>query len=80
MIIKNPQASLLLEWMHKVIYNMLLTKYLYNKVFDRIYTWDETLTYIAWVIRAYHHLTIWVITAQAIFGRCMKFNVKSILD
>ena len=34
MTIKNTQANTLLEWVHQVILNMLVTKYLDNNIFD----------------------------------------------
>ena len=44
--VKNPQANALVERVHQVILNMRVTKYLYNKVFDHIYPWSETLSKI----------------------------------
>ena len=41
--IKDPQANAQLERVHQVIINMLLTKDLYEKVFDHIYIhWVKT--------------------------------------
>ena len=44
--------------MHQLILNMLVTKYLANKVLDYIDPCDEILSYIEWEIRASYHHTI----------------------
>ena len=46
-IIKNEQANGLVEWVHKVILNMLVTKDIDIRVFNHIYPWGENLAYIA---------------------------------
>ena len=46
-IIKNEQANALVEWVHKVILNMLVTKDIDIRVFNHIYPWVENLAYIA---------------------------------
>ena len=46
-IIKNPQADAMVEQVHQVISNTLVTKYLANKVFDYIDPCGETLASIA---------------------------------
>ena len=48
--IKNPQDNAPVERVNQVISNALVTKDIYNKVFDHIYPWSETLAYIAWEI------------------------------
>ena len=45
--IKNPQANDLVDRVHRVILNILVTKYIANKLFDYIDPWGETLSYIA---------------------------------
>ena len=35
-VVKKPQASAPVEWVHRVILNMLVTKDIDNKVFDYI--------------------------------------------
>ena len=45
--IKKPQANALVERVHQVILNMLVTKYLDEKVFDHIDPWGETLASVA---------------------------------
>ena len=47
MIVRNPQYNTPVERVRQVILKILVTKYLDNKVFDHIYTWGETLSYIA---------------------------------
>ena len=44
--IKNPQANAPVEWVHQVILNMIITKYLAHKVFNYIDQWGDTLEYI----------------------------------
>ena len=56
--VKNPQSNAKAEQVHQVVLNMLVTKYLDNKDFDYIDPWGETLSYIAWSIRASYHHTI----------------------
>ena len=56
--IKNPQANALVERLRQVILNIIFTKYLSNKVFDYIYPWGETLSYISWEIRASYKCTV----------------------
>ena len=45
--IKNPQANALVERIQQVTLNMIVTKYIDNKVFDHIDPWGENLAYIA---------------------------------
>ena len=47
MTVNNPQAHSLVDCVHQVMYNMLATKDIDKKVFDYIYIWVETLSYIA---------------------------------
>ena len=70
----------MVERVHQVILNMLVTKDLYNKVFDHTDPWDETLASIAWEIRASYHCTIMATPGQAIFGRDFMFNLESVVD
>ena len=46
--VKNPQANASVERVNQLILNMLVTKYLDNKVFNYIYSWVETLASISW--------------------------------
>ena len=48
----------MVEHLHQVILNMLVTKDIDNKVFDYIDPWGENLAYIAWGIRKSYHHTI----------------------
>ena len=64
----------------EVILNMLVTKYLDNKVFDHIYIWGEILVYIAWVIIASYRITIMSTPGQAVFDRDVRFNITSVVD
>ena len=76
----NPQDNAPLKRVHQVILNMIVNKYLTNKVFDYIDTWGETLAYIAWAIRASYHHTIKATPDQPVFGRDMISNVTSVVD
>ena len=54
--IKNPQANAPVQQVHQVIFNMIVTNYLDNKVFYYIYPWVNTLVSMECAIRAsYHH-------------------------
>ena len=66
--------------MHKVILNMLVTKYLANKFFEYIDPWGETLTSISWKIRAPYHRTIQATPGRSVFGRGMILNLASVVD
>ena len=37
--IKNPQANAPFERLHQLILNMIVTKYLYNNIFDHMDPW-----------------------------------------
>ena len=56
--IKNPHANSPVDQVRQVILYIIVTKDLANKVFDYVYPWGETLSYIEWVIRASYHLTV----------------------
>ena len=45
--INNRQSNALVDQVNQVIKNILVTKDIYNKCFDHIYPWVETLAYIA---------------------------------
>ena len=78
--VKKPQANAPVELVHQVILNMLVTNDLDNKVFDYIYPWGETLSSIAWEIKASYCRTIMDTPGQGIFGRDMLFNLASAVD
>ena len=40
------QSNALVEYLYQVIYNMIVTKYLDENVFDYIYPRGETIAYI----------------------------------
>ena len=77
---KNPQDNSLVERVHQVILNMLVTKDLDKNVFDYIYPWGETLAYIAWAIRDSYYCTILSTPGQSVFGRDVLFNLTSVVD
>ena len=78
--VKNPQANNPVERVHQVILNMLVTKYIDNKVFDYIYPWGETLASIEWAKRYSYHRNIIATPGQAVFGRYVLFNLASVVD
>ena len=78
--VNNPQSNAPVERVHQVILNMLVTKYLDNKVFGYIYPWGETLASIAWAIRVSYLCNILSTPGQAVFGRDMLFNLASVID
>ena len=80
MTIKNPQSNVLVEQVHHIILNMLVTKDLANKLFDYIYQQGEILASIPWEIRAYYHHTIQATPGQVVFGRDVIFNLASVVD
>ena len=69
-----------MEQVQQLIYNVIFTKDIYDRVFDYIYPWGENLTSIAWSIRASYHNTIMATPGQAVFGRDMLFNLASVVD
>ena len=46
--LKNPQSNASVEKVHQIMYDIIVTKDLGNKVFDYIYSRIETLSYIVW--------------------------------
>ena len=48
-----------------------------NKVLYYIYTWVETLAFIAWAIIFSYHRTIGSTPAQSVFGTDMILNLAS---
>ena len=79
-LVKNPQYNTLVERGHQVIINMLVNKYLDNKLFNHIDPWDENLASIAWMVRASYDLNIMATPCQAVFGRDMIFKITSVVD
>ena len=77
--VNNPQSNAPVERLHQVIINMLVTKNIYNKVFEYIYPWGETIASIAWTIIDSYHCTIMTTPGQAVFGRYMLFNLASVV-
>ena len=77
---KKPQANAPVERVHQVILNMLVTKDPDNKVFDYMYPWDETLSYIVLVITYSYHRIIMSMPVQPVFSRDMLFNLASVVN
>ena len=66
--------------MHQVILNIIVTKYLDNKIFDHIDPWGETLESIAWAIIYFYHCNIMFTPVQALFGKYIIFNLVSVVS
>ena len=69
-----------MEWLHRVILNMLATEYIDNKVFDYIYPWGETLEYIAWDYKDLSSPQYSVRTRPRCLVVDMIFNLASVVD
>ena len=78
--VKYPQGDSLVELVHQVILNMLVTKDLGNKFFNYIYPWGETLAYISWAIRASYNCNLMVTPGQSVFCRDMLFDLALVVD
>ena len=75
----NPQSNAPVEHIQQVIYKIIFTKELDIKVYDYIEPWKENLFSVAWGIRASYHITLDFTPFQAVFGRDMLFNLRSIV-
>ena len=78
--IRNPQDNTLVERVHQVILNMLVTKDFDNKVFKHIYPWCKNLASIVWEIRVSYHRTIMATPGQAVFVKYMIFNLAPVVE
>ena len=58
-----------MDQVQQVILNLIVTKYIDNKVFEHIDPWGKTLASIALAIRASYHSTIMSTPGKAVFGR-----------
>ena len=65
--------------MHQLILHMPVTKYLDKKLFNYIDPWYETLSSIAWAIRASCYCTNMNTLVQAIYDREMILNLASVV-
>ena len=77
---KKTQVNSQVEWVHEVIFIMIVAKVLYNRVFDYLYPWSKTLAYIAWDIRDSYHQNVSTTPAQYVFGSDMIINPTSFVD
>ena len=78
--IKNLQDNDPVEWVHKLLLDMIVTKDLANKVSEYIDTWGETLASISRAIRASYQRTIQNTPGQSLFGRYIIFNLMAVVD
>ena len=69
-----------MEWVHQVIYNMIVTKYIDSKVFDYIDPCGETLSSVSLEIISLYHRTIGFASGQYIYSRDILFNLASAVD
>ena len=65
--------------MHQVIYNILVTKDLGNKVLNYIDPWGENLASISWVIQDDYNYTIKSTPGHAVLGRHILLNLDFIV-
>ena len=79
-ILNNPQVNAPLKQVHQVIYNMLVAKDLYNKLYDYIGLWGEIILSLALEIRDSYHRTIGDTPGQAVFRRDVIFNLAQVVD
>ena len=77
--INKPQVNAMVERVHKVILNILVTKYLDNKVFDYMDPWSENPASISWVVMAFYHHTVGVTPEKAVFIRDIIFNLTPVV-
>ena len=57
-----------MEQVQQLIYNVIFTKDIYDRVFDYIYPWGENLTSIALKTRKLYQPTIGYIKVQSVHG------------
>ena len=69
-----------MERAHQVIFNIIVTMDIDNKVFDYIDSWGDTLAYIVWEARASYPHTIGTTPSQDIFGREIILNLMSVIE
>ena len=77
--VKKPQSNALLDRVHQLIINMLVTKDLDKTFFIHIDPWGEILAYIEWAIRASYHRNMMSTSVQTFFVRYLFFKLASVL-
>ena len=78
--IKNPQANVLVDQVHQVLLNIIVTRYFANRIFDYINSSGNTLAYTASTIMIFYYLTIQATPGLDIIGRDVIFNLESFVD
>ena len=68
-----------MDRVHQVKLNMLVTKYLDNKLFDYIDPWGETLASIAWEIKASCHCSIMATPGQSFLAGICYLTSRQLL-
>ena len=53
--INNPQSNALVEHIHQVFNNMIVTKNIDINVYDYMYPWGLILSSVVWSIRPHYH-------------------------
>ena len=76
--VNNPQDNATVYRLHQIMYTIIFTKYIDNKLFDYIDPWGKTLASIALAIRASYHRTIGAKPYQYVFGRDTIINLVSV--
>ena len=78
--IKNPKSNSPMERVYQVKYNILISKYLDDTVFNYIDPWCETLSSIAWSIISPCRHNLNSTPHQAVFGRYRIIFLMQIVD
>ena len=78
--IKNPQSNSPVERIHQVLHHMFTTKNLREQTFNYIDPFGQTLSSVAWAIRALYNSVTDATPAQLVFGRDMLFNISSLVN
>ena len=69
-----------MERLHQVIWNILVTNDLDNKVIDFIDPWGKTLAYTSWEIRDSYNRTIQATPGQSVFGRDTILKLVPVIE
>ena len=76
MAVKNLQVNVLVDWVNQVIYNIILTDYLSNKLFDCINPLGDILSSMSGEIIYFYNHTLNSTSVQYLFGRNMIFKLS----
>ena len=74
--VRNPQANAIVERVHQVMRNIIMTFELEDNYLDEEDPWKGILSAAAFAIRSTYHTTLQKLPGQLVFGRDMIFNIK----